>query len=208
MRYTNYIWDYDGTLMDTYPAMAQAMRLSLMARDIDMPAKEIEAIMRVSMGDARAHYQAKFSLDDAFFAQAAVDRLAYERAHALPFDGMADVCRHIVEGGGRNLLFTHRGSSALMFLEEHGVMRYFSGYVTSETPVARKPSPEGIAYLLSQANLRAEDSVMVGDRRIDILSGVNAGTHTCFFSPTGETCDVAEHNVTSFDELFETIVMD
>lgn len=207
MKYTNYIWDYDGTLMDTYPAMAEAMRQSLKARDINMPADEIEAIMRVSMGDARRHYQAKLGLDDAFFDQFAVDRIEYERLHARPFEGMVDVCRHIAESGGRNLLFTHRGPSALMFLEAFGVKEYFSGYVTSETPVARKPSPEGIDYLMRQHNLAPDDTVMVGDRRIDILSGVNAGVHTCFFSPLGETCDVAEYNVTGFGDLLETIVI-
>jgi phosphoglycolate phosphatase-like HAD superfamily hydrolase len=45
----NLIWDVDGTLFDTYPAMAAAMQATLANLGADVPTDRLETLARVSM---------------------------------------------------------------------------------------------------------------------------------------------------------------
>ena len=46
------IWDFDGTLFDTYPLMAQSLRQALLDEGRDVPLEHIRALMNVTLGHA------------------------------------------------------------------------------------------------------------------------------------------------------------
>lgn len=46
------IWDFDGTLFDTYPLMAQSLRQALLDEGRDVPLERIRALMNVTLGHA------------------------------------------------------------------------------------------------------------------------------------------------------------
>lgn len=205
MKYQNFIWDYDGTLVDTYPAMADAFRACLLREGIECQAEEILSFLRRSMGETRDYYQNKFGLKDAFFSQYEEMRTASEEKNAKPFDGVESVCRSIDGKGGRNFVFTHRGQSTIAFLEFFHLAHFFTDFVTSDLKFERKPSPEGIQHLISKYSLSPEETIMIGDREIDILAGKGAGVHTCLFSPGNAVAVGADYTISSysqFDGLF------
>jgi phosphoglycolate phosphatase-like HAD superfamily hydrolase len=67
----NVIWDVDGTLFDTYPAIAGAFRAALRDLGGDTPLERITALARESLGHctrtlAAAHDLDAAALEDAF----------------------------------------------------------------------------------------------------------------------------------------------
>ena len=46
------IWDFDGTLFDTYPLMAQSLRQALLDEGRGVPLEHIRALMNVTLGHA------------------------------------------------------------------------------------------------------------------------------------------------------------
>ena len=48
-----------------------------------------------------------------------------------------------------------------------------------ESKYKRKPSPEGINYILRKLKVKPENAIMVGDSTHDIHAGKRAGVKTC-----------------------------
>ena len=201
MRYSHVIWDFDGTLFDTYPIMAKAAAKALEGKGITEPAAEIMALMKISIGHAFGFYGVKHNLDEEFFKGLNKLSKAMEAEEARLFDGAADVCRRVCEAGGFNYLFTHRGRSTPYFMEKFGLSQYFTQYVTSQDNFARKPSPEGILHLLKSHCISPEDAIMIGDREIDMLSAKNAGICGCFFDAGGIALKEVNYNISHLSEL-------
>jgi phosphoglycolate phosphatase len=65
----------------------------------------------------------------------------------------------------------------------------------------KKPDPLGARTLLQEAGVLADETLMVGDSSIDVLTGRNAGTWTC-----GVTYGFAPHSLeqTKPDVLIDT----
>jgi phosphoglycolate phosphatase-like HAD superfamily hydrolase len=64
--FTHIIWDFDGTLFDTYPAMGRSFSNLLKEKGHDESTNEILKYMKVSMSHAYSHYKDKYQIDDAF----------------------------------------------------------------------------------------------------------------------------------------------
>lgn len=49
------------------------------------------------------------------------------------------------------------------------------------------------------------ETLMIGDRPLDVEAGQNAGTAGCFFDPDGATYAPAQHQITDIRQLFDVI---
>jgi HAD superfamily hydrolase (TIGR01549 family) len=201
LRFAHVIWDYDGTLFDTYPVMGAALCDALKSQGIDEPLEQTVSLLKVSMGHAAQYYNERYLLGEDFWARFRELRKTAELEHTKPFDGIVELCHEIKRAGGNNYLLTHRGESAKHFLEKYGILSDFDDFVTADQKFPRKPSPDAILYLMEKHGFAPDNALMVGDRDIDILAGKNAGIHTCYFTDGGEPYDVAEFNIQSFSEL-------
>jgi HAD superfamily hydrolase (TIGR01509 family) len=104
----------------------------------------------------------------------------------LPSQPMANVeavLRAVKARGGENYIFTHRASATThAYLEQFDLLKYFADIVTPQSPCfAWKPAPDGILYLLEKHGLSPEETAMVGDRQIDLDSGIAAGVKTVHY---------------------------
>ena len=202
------IWDFDGTLFDTYPAMARAFREAL--ADIgspDLPTiPEILVPLKIIMDEAYRVFVTEKGLpmDEA--------RAAYKRRSpkaeaeiAFPFAAAKQLCMDIVAAGGKNYIFTHRNTSTLAMLEKFGMLDLFEEIVTSKNGYARKPAPDAINYLMEKYAMDPADAIMIGDREHDVLSGVNAGIRTCLLAESADTPSAAEAVVTGFSAMYPVI---
>ena len=205
MKFKHIIWDYDGTLFDSYPIMANSFNDALKERGIVEPISTIISYMRVSMGDAGKHYEEKYQIDDAFWERFAILNKKSEIENTKPFDGIVELCNTICEYGGKNYLLTHRGESAIYFMEKYGLLANFTELITSKKNFPRKPSPDAILYLMNKYEFLHDESIIIGDRDLDILSGKNAGIHTCYFTNQSEKSDIAEFNINHFSELYKIL---
>jgi len=194
-------------MFDTYPVMSAAFRAALLERGIDEPAETVMSFFKVSMFYAVQSYTEKYRLDNEFFERYKALSKAAERENARPFDGVAELCRTICESGGKNYLFTHRGGSARYFFDKFDLSGYFTELITHERDFPRKPSPEGILYLIGKYGFAPDDALMVGDRDLDIQAAQGAGAKGCFFADGGEASGIADYNIDSLPELYEIIAI-
>lgn len=203
--FTHIIWDFDGTLFDTYPAMGLSFSNLLKEKGHNESTNEILKYMKISMSHAYSHYKDKYKIDDAFIEIYSQHRHELELKMCKPFDGIQEVCEYIYNSGRRNYLYTHRGESAITFLKQFGLYDYFSDFVTLEQGFERKPSPDAINYLLKTHQITPQEAIMIGDRDLDILSGKNAGISACYFTESSTKNPLADYTITDFKQLLNII---
>ena len=174
-----FIWDFDGTLMDTYPVTYAAyLQLALQDLGYTVPQAEIIGKMLVNVGHAIDYYAALYRLPQL--------RNRYEHYHAQgpvaapkAYPQVEEVLARIRALGGVNCIFTHRDNSIYPMLEHGGLRQEFAEIVIpQDPPFAAKPAPDTVLYLMERHGGTPETTVMVGDRVCDLGSGRNAGCHT------------------------------
>jgi mutator protein MutT len=187
LPFTHYIWDFDGTLFDSYPEIATAIRGAFLDLGCQVTYEEAYKLTKISVGNAIKTLKERFSLD---LSEAELkDRFReFTREDPSvgsfgPYEGIPELLEAIVKRGGKNYLFTHRGLSALTYLETSSLAPLFADTITSANGFASKPAPDAVLYLMQKHSMDKGSVVMVGDRDIDILSGQNAGAAGCLFDP-------------------------
>ena len=198
----NIIWDVDGTLFDTYPAIARAYRAALREFGQDAGLPRIVALARDSLSRCTASLAEEYGLDTAGF-EATVAHY-YERTPLTdqpPFPGAKEVCEQICRAGGQNVIVTHRGPRGTAeLLAAAGLSGLFSGSITRADPYPRKPDPAAFNAIIKRHGLRRDATMAIGDRDIDVLAGKAAGLVTCFFGEASAGVD-ADITITDFEEL-------
>lgn len=181
MKYTDFFWDFDGTLFDTYPRINRAIQNSLKDMGKDVSIKTIEPLSKVTIRHAI----------DTLAPDQAEEAMQRYRVHAeeesyetmRPYPGAERLLRAVCERGGRHYLYTLRGQSSMDALKQYGLLPYFTDFVTKADGFPRKPAPDALLYLMDKHHLRAENCVMLGDRDIDLGSAVSAGMACALFDP-------------------------
>jgi phosphoglycolate phosphatase-like HAD superfamily hydrolase len=198
----NVIWDVDGTLFDTYPAIARAMRAALNDVGGDAPLELITTLTLVSLDHCLTVLAADLGLPLDDLERAFDTRHRASRAvDSPPFPGVVDACRHIRAIGGRNVIVTHRRlESTVALLDANAMASLFSGWVTAADGYPRKPDPAAFRAAMSRFGLVPSETLTVGDREIDIAAGRAAGITTVLYAP-GATTAVADLTIRAYAEL-------
>jgi phosphoglycolate phosphatase-like HAD superfamily hydrolase len=205
--YGHVIWDFDGTLFDTYPSMVGALAYALEKRGHAVDEAEILSLMKVSAGVALSSYMEKYGYGDDFLAEYRARRRAIELDASRPYPGAAALLGEIVARGGYNYILTHRGDTLFPMLERHGLLPLFRECLTARSGFPRKPDPAGICYLIEKYDMPTGGALMVGDRELDILSGKGAGIATCdYWDGSGPRVDAADFVARDFGELRKVIL--
>ena len=191
MAIRNYIWDFDGMLFDTYPHTV-AVFCEILRREEgrEIDPKEAYEKFKVTMWHAFDYYG---------FTDPEAIRRFYDLENDIdfppvgkPFEGIPETLAFIASHGGKNYLYTHRDRVALEYFERWDLGKFFAGFVTSEDNFPHKPAPDALLHIIKTYGLRPEDTLMLGDRDIDIGSGVNAGVPTLLFDDEFRYGDVGQ----------------
>jgi HAD superfamily hydrolase (TIGR01509 family) len=179
----NIIWDVDGTLFDTYPAIAGAFRDALLTFGNDVGQETILSLAKLSLDCCLETLAAECHLKEEALARAFdAQYTKVTFADQPPFPGAKAVCESILAAGGRNVIVTHRGREGTAgLLEAHGMAPLFAGWITRDDGHPRKPDPAAFEAALRAYDLSRAETLAVGDREIDVLAGKAAGLRTCLF---------------------------
>jgi phosphoglycolate phosphatase-like HAD superfamily hydrolase len=203
-KFRNIIWDVDGTLFDTYPAVAKAFQAALNDLGKDASLDRIETLSKTSISYCVTTLANQCHLNEEVLGQAFGEH--YDRTppeEQPPFPGAIAICEYICALGGKNVIVTHRGREGTKeLLAANKMAQYFAGCLTRDDGYPKKPHPAAFEAILKTHNLLPEATMTVGDRDIDILAGQAAGIFTCFFSPKTDGV-VADLNISSLDELYD-----
>ncbi len=202
----HFIWDFDGTLMDTYPNVIRYLRLAMQECGYDAPYNEILEKMMENIRFAVDYYSEKFQIPDLHqryleqYKQEATDPVAI-------FPGVSEVLRQIRKMGGFNYIFTNRNDSIYPMLEQVGILQEFEEIVTADSPnFVVKPAPDVILYLMEKYGGTKENTVMIGDRVCDLESGYRAGCKTChLLTPSVPQYPVCDFRILDFEDMLRKL---
>ena len=200
--FRNAIWDFDGTLFDTYPAISRAFQQALADFGASAPLSEIESLCLVEVSHCATVLAARFGLEmDAFTGAFGKHYAAIPLASQPPFPGVREVCERIAAAGGVNAIVTHRsGETADRILAQHGLRSLFVEVITRDDGYPRKPDPAAFLAVLRHQGLDPQETLAIGDREIDILAGRAAGLATCLYRGT-QASIAADIAISDFAEL-------
>ena len=195
-RLRHYIWDFDGTLFDTYPVMIRCLRAGLSAFGKDADPVEIMERMLNNVAYAIDSYVEEFNIPLTGVCQV-YDRCrqqAEEELASKPMENAAEVLQMLKNAGGHHYIFTHRAqANTEAYLQKYGLLEFFENVLGPDSPgFAMKPAPDAILYLMKKHQMDPEETVMIGDRFIDLESGRRAGIRTahliCALAPQELEC--------------------
>ena len=196
------IWDFDGTLFDSYPGMVNAFLRALKKYGIEAKYDEVLKLFLNSEKTAVQYYQKRFLLGEELIEVYQDEKSHIDLSNMLPFPYAKEVCQRIKEAGRYNYILTHRGSTTYDILRKNGMVELFTEIVTKDNQFARKPDPEAIYYLLDKYQIDLKEAMIVGDREIEILLGQKAKVKTCFYESGNREPELqADYRVKSLEEV-------
>ena len=196
------IWDFDGTLFDSYPGMVNAFLRALKKYEIEAEYDEVLKLFLNSEKTAVQYYQNQFLLGEELTEVYQDEKSHIDLSNMLPFPYAKEVCQKIKEAGRYNYILTHRGSTTYDILRKNGMVELFTEIVTKDNQFARKPDPEAIYYLLDKYQIHPKEAMIVGDREIEILLGQKAKVKTCFYESGNREPELqADYRVKSLEEV-------
>jgi phosphoglycolate phosphatase len=202
------VFDLDGTLVDSQKDLAQSINAMLVhfGRK-EQPEKVIagyigngaQMLVRRALGDPSGDRH-----DDAFVAEALEFFLTYYRAHKLDYtyvyDGVLEAMAAIraARPDIKMAVLTNKPVRPSRDICAHfGIDSYCFQNYGGNSFHTKKPDPLGLQTLMAEAGVAAQETVMIGDSDVDVLTAKNAGAWSigCSFGLAPHTLAAAEPDV-------------
>ena len=182
MKETAFIWDLDGTLLDSYEAILSGIEETFAQFSIPYNKEKVrEFILKFSVQDLLEQVAEERKLDAEVLNQVRAQSLAEKNAQVVLMLGAREVLAWADQAGIQQFVYTHKGDNAFTILKDLGLESYFTEILTSQSGFARKPSPEAATYLLDKYQLDPENTYYIGDRTLDVEFTQNSGLQSINF---------------------------
>ena len=177
MIYNTYLFDMDGTLLDTLADLTAAVNHTL--EQYGYPRRTIEQV-RKGLGNGAVKLMAAMlpqGEETPGFADIMRDYRAWYQAHACvetcPYPGVPEMLKRLRQRGCKVAIVSNKPHGAACELAE----RFFPGVPTfGERPeIPRKPAPDMVFHALAALGAGKEGAVYVGDSEVDVQTARNAG---------------------------------
>jgi phosphoglycolate phosphatase len=164
----NILWDFDGTIFNTYPAYTAVFKEVL--GDDRITEEEVFSKLKISFGDAEKYF--RMTEDQIKEIRHKTAWLSPDAFH--PFDGVEEVLKY----AHTNVIMTHKPRKEILAVLQHfGWDTYFTDMIAGDDGYPRKPDPASYQHLHNQYHI----DLVIGDRELDILPGKAIGIKTCLF---------------------------
>lgn len=182
----HWFFDFDGTLCATEEDIKTAWRATIRELGLDLAPFE----MLYSTGPSIDDMVRLMWPESADAGLIAAVRAAFVRHYDTggfpsthPYSGIVERLEGIKSAGGRIYIVTNKRYCATRALvEKLGWQTLFDGVYSSDKykdgPVGKLKKPALLAYAMKEQGAAAEDSVIVGDTRLDIEAGKANGIWT------------------------------
>ena len=190
MQETAFIWDLDGTLLDSYEAILSGIEETYAQFSIPFDKEKVRAfILKYSVQDLLVQVAEERGLDVDKLNQVRAQSLAEKNAQVVLMPGAREVLAWADKQGIQQFVYTHKGDNAFTILRDLGLDAYFTEILTSQSSFARKPSPEAATYLIDKYHLKPEQTYYIGDRTLDIEFAQNSGIQSINFLDSPAVCN-------------------
>ncbi|WP_263704678.1 HAD-IA family hydrolase [Bacillus thuringiensis] len=184
----NILWDFDGTLFDTYPVYTKILS-KILGDTVDK--QGIYKNLKISYSHAIQYYNISCKQED----QIKILNGKITAKDMKPFAGVEE----ILEFADKNVIMTHKDrAGVLSILNHYGWDKYFVDMVTIDDGFPRKPNSLSYDHLHKKHNI----DLAIGDRELDLIPAKELGISTCMFQGN---CDVADYSLAHYSEFFKVV---
>lgn len=177
MTYKTYLFDMDGTLLDTLDDLTSAVNHTM--AQYGYPRRTREEV-RQGLGNGAVKLIAALlpeGEDTPDFDAIMWDYKAWYQAHTCvltrPYPGVPELLERLTRQGCRVAIVSNKPHGAACELAE----KFFPGVPTfGESPATpRKPAPDMVFHALTALGAEKDTAVYVGDSEVDVQTARNAG---------------------------------
>ena len=181
MTYATYIFDLDGTLLDTLGDLAASVNYAL--RTHQMPEHSIDDVRRFVGNGVRLLMERAVpgGADNPQFDAAFATFRQYYLQHSLdttrPYDGISETLRELRSRGNRLAVVSNKFYAATQELCRHffpDTIEVAIGEHEAEG-IRKKPAPDTVIEALRQLGVSKSNAVYIGDSDVDIETARNSG---------------------------------
>ena len=177
----NIVWNIDGTLFETYPAITYALSRSLNRLGMPVALNTIDGLVRQSFDLCLVTLSRRYKVDaDALQKFFDEEYQILPPENQLPVAGAGEVCRFIQDQGGRNLaLYDHNGECARRLLAVHGFAPFFVDGIHAGGGSSPGAAALHLETAVNRLGLERKETLAVCDGDFNLRVGRAAGLQTC-----------------------------
>ena len=181
MRYQTYIFDLDGTLLDTLGDLAASVNFAL--RTHGMPEHSLDDVRRFVGNGVRKLMERAVpdGADNPLFDEAFATFRQHYMAHSLdttrPYEGIPEALEALKASGCHLAVVSNKMMAATQALCSHffpDTIEVAIGEHEAEG-IRKKPAPDTVVAALKALGVGKEGAVYVGDSEVDIQTARNSG---------------------------------
>ena len=180
MKYDTYIFDLDGTLLDTLQDLAASVNYAL--RQHAMPEHSIDDIRRFVGNGVRKLMEravpdgAQNPLFESAFATFRQNYMQHSLDTTRPYDGIPEMLDELKRRGCRIAVVSNKMMAATQELIAHFFPQIEVAIGEHEAEgIRKKPAPDTVREALRQLGVTTKNAVYVGDSDVDIETAYNSG---------------------------------
>ncbi len=202
MKITGFLFDIDGTLLDSRPAHTRAWQRTLAAHGILKKETEIHYDFSATDPDVA---RALFATSDLEL----IDRISREKndffLEEIPriprFPKVPEIL-NCISSDHIPICFVSSNYDRILglMMQAYGWDEISTGFVGIDAVTRAKPDPEMVNLALRKIHRKPAECVMIGDSPADIKAGKAAGTHTIAIAS-------GDHSPESFNVLHPDLIL-
>ncbi len=203
------VFDLDGTLIDSRRDLAESAN-EMLAGYGAAALSEGDVASMIGCGAATLVKRVitaagvEASLDEALgrFLSVYDGRLT---RHTRPYDGIPQLldglrAQHI----SMALLTNKPREQSARILDIFDLAQYFQWVVGGDGPWPRKPAPDAVRFLMTEASARPSETMLIGDSMVDLQTSRNAGVRICLVRYGFGFADLAADELRGDESLVDT----
>ena len=178
-EYKTYIFDLDGTLLNTLNDLAASTNYAL--RSVGLPEHSIDDVRRFVGNGVRKLMERAIEGGDKnrLFEKAYATFRAHYLEHGLdttkPYPGIMEMFAKLKAEGKNTAVVSNKFYDATQELVRHFFSDYVSVAIGERENIRKKPAPDTVIEALKMLGVGKEDAVYIGDSDVDVNTAKNAG---------------------------------
>ena len=161
MTYQTYIFDLDGTLLDSLTDLELSCNYALRANG--MPERTLEEV-RMFVGNGVKKLMER-----------AVPNGLANLDHTHPYAGVEEMLQKLIASGKHVAVVSNKFYAATQELVAHFFGEKISVAIGERENIRKKPAPDTVNEALRQLGADRETAVYIGDSDVDIMTAKNSG---------------------------------
>lgn len=179
MRYDTYIFDLDGTLLNTINDLAASCNYAL--RSCGMSGRTVDEVRRfvgngvrllmvraIPGGDSNPRFDEAYAIFRQHYLHHSLDT-------TKPYDGIEELIAELNAAGKHVAVVSNKFYAATQALVRHFFGDTIKVAIGEREDIRKKPAPDTVLEALRQLDMPAEAAVYIGDSDVDIDTARNCG---------------------------------